>query len=57
MRGLVLVVALAFIGVLGGLTVIDFIQQGVTGLNVLSVVILVPFSIGTVGALLQRPKQ
>jgi hypothetical protein len=53
----VLVVALVFIGVLGGLTVIGFAQDGVTGLNIVSVLILVLFSIGIVGSLLQRPRR
>ena len=56
MRGFVLISALAFIGLLGGLTVIDFTQNGVTALNILSVLILLLFIITIVGSLLQRPR-
>jgi len=56
-RGFVLLAALAFIGLLGTLTVIDFTQEGVTGLNIVSVLILVLFSITIVGSLLQRPRR
>jgi hypothetical protein len=56
-RPIVLIVTLIFIGVLGGLTVIDFAQDGVTGVGVVSILILVLFSIGIVGSLLQRPRR
>lgn len=57
MRGFVLVAALAFIGLLGALTTVDLDQQGVTPLNILSVLILIMFVIAVVGSLLQRPKR
>jgi hypothetical protein len=57
MRGIVLVCALAFIGLLGALTVIDFSNNGVTGLGIISVLILVLFGVGIVGSLLQRPRR
>jgi hypothetical protein len=56
-RPFVLVLAMVFIGGLGGLTVIDFVQDGVTGIGILSIVIIVFFSIGIVGSLLQRPRR
>jgi len=56
-RGFVLVAALAFIGLLGALTTVDLDQQGVTPLNILSVLILIMFVIAVVGSLLQRPKR
>jgi hypothetical protein len=56
-RGFVLFSALAFIALLGGLTVIDVARQGVTALNILSVLILLLFIVTIVGSLLQRPRQ
>jgi hypothetical protein len=56
-RVAVLTIALVFIGLLGALTVSDFINYGVTGLGILSVLILVLFSIGIVGALRHPPEQ
>jgi hypothetical protein len=55
-RGFVLVLALAFIGILGALTAVDFAQQGVTILNVLSVLIMLLFIVAIAGSLLQRPR-
>ena len=57
MRGLVLTIALLFIALLGALTVIDFINYGVTVLGVVAVLILLLFSIGIVGALREPPRQ
>ena len=56
MRGFVLLAALTFIAVLGVLTAIDFAQQGVTILNILSVLILLFFTVAIVGSLIQRPR-
>lgn len=52
-----LAIVLVFIGVLGALTVSDFVNHGVTGLGVLSVLVLVLFSVGIVGALRHPPDQ
>jgi hypothetical protein len=57
MRLVVLAIALVFIGLLGALTVSDFVNHGVTGLGVLSVLVLVLFSVGIVGALRHPPDQ
>ena len=57
MRLVVLAIALVFIGVLGARTVSDFVKEGVTGLGVLSVLVLVLFSVGIVGALRHPPDQ
>jgi hypothetical protein len=57
LRVAVLTIALAFIGLLGALTVSDFINYGVTGLGVLSVLVLVLFCFGIVGALRHPPDQ
>jgi hypothetical protein len=50
-RRVLLVITLAFIAALGVLTVDDFVDYGVTPLGVISVLILVFFSIAIVGAL------
>ena len=42
---------------LGALTVSDFINNGVTGVGILAVLVLVLFSVGIVGALRQPPEQ
>ena len=51
MRIFVLTIALAFIVGLGALTVIEFIDNGLSALGVLAVLILVLFTVGIVGAL------
>jgi hypothetical protein len=55
MRAVLLVVALAFIAGLGLLTAQDISRYGLTGLDVLAILILVLFSTGIVGALRHRP--
>jgi hypothetical protein len=57
MRGTVLTIALAFIVLLGYLTVVDFVRHGVTGLGVLGAIIVVFFTIGIVGVLRHPPDQ
>jgi hypothetical protein len=56
-RIVVLTIALAFIIGLGALTVIEFIDNGLTALGVLSVMILVLFMVGIVGALRHPPNE
>ncbi|HWK17244.1 MAG TPA: hypothetical protein VNR66_07305 [Solirubrobacteraceae bacterium] len=57
MRIFVLVVTLVFIGVLGALTISDFVNNGVTVVGILAVLILVLFGVGIVGALRQPPQE
>jgi hypothetical protein len=56
MRIVVLTITLVFIGLMGALTVSDFIRNGVTGLGVVSVLVLVLFGVGIVGALRHPPE-
>jgi hypothetical protein len=57
LRVVVLTIALAFIGGLGTLTVMDFVHYGITVLGVLAVLVLLLFMIGIVGALREPPKE
>ena len=57
MRILVLVITLVFIAVLGALTISDFVNNGVTVVGILAVLILVLFGVGIVGALRQPPQE
>jgi hypothetical protein len=56
MRIVVLTITLVFIGLMGALTVSDFIRNGVTGLGVVSVLVLVLFGVGILGALRHPPE-
>jgi hypothetical protein len=51
----VLAIALVFIALLGALTVLDFVNNGVTLAGIAAVFILVLFSVGIVGALRHPP--
>ena len=57
MRYLVLVIVVVFTVFIGVLTALDMIHHGVTWLDVLSILIVILFSTGIIGALLQRPRQ
>jgi uncharacterized membrane protein len=57
MRIAVLTIALVFIALLGTLTVSDFINNGVTAVGVIAVLILVLFLVGIVGALRHPPNE
>ena len=57
MRIFVLTIALAFIVGLGALTVIEFIDNGLSALGVLAVFILVLFTVVIVGALRHPPNE
>lgn len=57
MRLVVLAVTLVFIAALGVLTVIDFINNGVTALGIIALLIVALFSIGIVGALRHPPQE
>jgi hypothetical protein len=54
-RSLILIGALTFILLLGGLTIVTAIRHGVDILVVASTVVLALFGIGIVGALLNPP--
>jgi hypothetical protein len=56
MRIALLWIVIVFIGGIGFLTVQDIANNGVTWLDVLAIVILVLFSTGIVGALLEKPR-
>jgi len=55
MRLVVTVVALLFIGTMTVFTVIDFAHNGVTGLGVVGVGVLVVMGAGILGALFHKP--
>jgi hypothetical protein len=55
-RNLILIAALTFIGVLGALTVVTAIEQGVDVLVAISALVLAMFAFGIVGALLNPPR-
>jgi hypothetical protein len=55
MRGAILVVALAFVAALLGLTIHAAAQGGIDILTVLSVIVLALLGFGIVGALLHPP--
>ena len=55
MRRVVLIITLVFIVVLAALTIDDLVQNGPTPLSLVSILILVFFSIGIVGALRTPP--
>ena len=57
MRIAVFTVALLFIVALGVLTVVEFIDHGLTGVGVIAVGILFLFSVGIVGALRHPPRE
>jgi hypothetical protein len=57
MRVPVLIVALAFIGLLGALTVIEFVNNGVTVVGLIAIFVLVLFLVGIVGALRHPPEE
>jgi hypothetical protein len=57
MRVVVLAIAVAFIGLLGFLTVKDLVDHGVTFAAIAGLFIIVLFSIGIVGALRHPPEQ
>jgi hypothetical protein len=57
MRYLVLVIVVVFTVFIGVLTALDMIHHGVTWLDVLSILIVILFGVGIVGALLQPPRE
>ena len=56
MRVVLLTITLVFIGALAGLTVYDIAKNGLTGLDILAVLVLVLFAVGIVGALRHPPR-
>jgi len=57
MRFVLLVVALVFIAGMGVLTALDISHTGLNWLDVLAILILVLFTTGIVGALLEAPRK
>jgi hypothetical protein len=57
MRVLVLIIALAFIVLLGTLTVYVFVHDGVSADGVIAVFVLILFAVGIVGALRHPPRE
>jgi hypothetical protein len=57
MRRLVLATAVVFIALLTYLTVVDFARDGVTAVGILSLLIVILFAIGIVGALRHPPEE
>jgi hypothetical protein len=55
-RSLILISALTFILLLGGLTIVTAVRHGVDILVVASTIVLALFGIGIVGALLNPPQ-
>jgi len=55
MRIVVTVVATLFIGAMAVLTIMDFANNGVTGLGVVGLLVVGVIGIGILGALFQRP--
>jgi len=55
MRIVVTVVAVLFVGTMGVLTVMDFVNNGVTGLGVVGLLVVVVCGVGILGALFQKP--
>jgi uncharacterized membrane protein len=56
-RVAVLTIALLFIAMLGALTIADIAHYGFTALDVVAILILVPFSVGVIGALRNPPRE
>ncbi|MCA1682443.1 MAG: hypothetical protein LC685_00315 [Actinobacteria bacterium] len=54
---MLLLITLAFVGALGAVTAVDISHHGVTVVSVFALIILVLFTIGIVGALLERPRE
>lgn len=57
MRAVVFAIALVFIVGVGVLTVMDIINNGITPIGIVAVLLLVLMMVGIVGALGQRPRQ
>jgi hypothetical protein len=53
----ILIVALAFIGGLAALTVLDIVHHGLTVVSVLALGIIILFGVGIVGALRHPPAE
>ncbi len=57
MRLVLLAVVVVFIAMIGLLTALDMIHNGVSWLDVLAILILILFGTGILGALLHRPEE
>jgi hypothetical protein len=56
-RTVVLVIALLFMAMLGTLTALDIVRYGVSALDVISILILLLFATGIIGALRTPPRR
>jgi hypothetical protein len=56
-RLIVFAVAVLFIAAMAVLTVLDFANNGVTGLGVVSVGVVLVIGVGVIGAILHRPRK
>lgn len=56
MRLLLLAVVVVFTAAIGVLTVVDMVDNGVTWLDILAILVVVLFATGIVGSLLHRPR-
>jgi hypothetical protein len=54
---IVFAVAVLFIAAMAVLTVLDFATNGVTGLGVVSVGVVLVIGVGVIGAILHRPRK
>ena len=57
MRVIVFAVAVLFIGAMAVLTALDFANNGVTGLGVVSVGVVLVIGVGIIGAILHPPRK
>jgi hypothetical protein len=57
MRVAVLAIALAFIALLGALTVYVFVHDGVSADGIIAILVLILFVVGIVGALRHPPRE
>ena len=57
MRFTLMVVTVVFTGLIGVLTVLDMVHNGVTWLDLVAIVVVVLFATGIIGALWQWPRQ
>ncbi len=57
MRVIVFAVAVLFIAAMAVLTVLDFANNGVTGLGVVSVGVVLVIGVGIIGAILHPPRK
>jgi hypothetical protein len=57
MRLVLLAIVVVFTALIGVLTVLDMVNNGVTWLDVLAILVVILFGTGIVGALVQSPRR